>query len=181
MQPVPPNIPAHQSQHTLRSLLFGSRQPLWAVIDADHCPQLLPMLERHPVEHACLFGGHFAPAESSRSPHLVRMEPASPLADWLLTGWGRRWGIYALSSAPLQTLREHFRSFLVVLDPAGNPLFFRYYDPTVMGVYLPTLNPEEAAAVFGPVAAYIFEEEETAQILRFTALKTGKTKFDKVE
>jgi hypothetical protein len=153
----------------LRAAIFGNASHVWAVLDADHCPQLLPMLQRTGAEHVCLLGPHISPAEARRAPHLVRVDVAGELADWLLSGWGLALGIYALSRAPLRVLREHFRSFLVVEDPAGQPLFFRYYDPRVLGVYLPTLNAAEAATVFGPVQAYVIEEENTGAALRFSA------------
>jgi hypothetical protein len=155
----------------LRSVLFASLgRQVFAVVDADLCPQLLPMIERHQVPHACLLGPYHSPAESRRAPHLVQLDVASPFTDWLLSGWGRCWGIYAVSRSPLPAMRDHFRSFLVVADPQGNPLFFRYYDPRVLGVYLPTVNEPEAGIVFGPVEAYFFEQEDTAAILRCSRL-----------
>jgi hypothetical protein len=158
---------SHQWLPRLRSILFSAPQrQVWSVVDADNCPQLLPMIERHGVPHACLLGPHYSPAESRRAPHLVQLEVANPFADWLLGGWGRCWGIYAISRSPLPAMRDHFRSFLVVADPHGNPLFFRYYDPRVFAVYLPTVNETEARFVFGPVETYLFEQEDTAAVLR---------------
>ncbi|MGA2498904.1 MAG: DUF4123 domain-containing protein [Tepidisphaeraceae bacterium] len=153
---------------TVRSMLFGaSSGHACAVVDPDFCPQIIAMIEQHRVEHAALLGPHFAPDLLRRSPHLVRLEPFSPFSEWLLSGWGLSWGIYAVSSASMDALREHFRSLLMVLDPSGTLLFFRYYDPRVFGVYLPTVNEQEAGAVFGPVESYVFEEEDTHAILRF--------------
>ncbi len=165
----PANLQPNTTLQTARSLLFAAPPGHgYAVIDPDFCPQILAMIEQHHVEHAALLGRHFAPDLLRRSPHLVKLDPFSPFSDWLLSGWGRSWGIYAVSSASMDTLREHFRSLVMVLDPSGTPLFFRYYDPRVFGVYLPTVNEQEADCVFGPVASYIFEEEDTHAILRFS-------------
>lgn len=57
-------------------------------------------------------------------------------------------------------LRRHFRRFLRVTDEQGQPLMFRYYDPRVLRVYLPTCTAEELALVFGPVSAYLIEDGE---------------------
>ena len=57
-------------------------------------------------------------------------------------------------------------------DPTGKPLLFRYYDPRVLRVYLPTCNAEELKTLFGPVQAYIMEDESGAAMLRFR-LKNG--------
>jgi len=47
-----------------------------------------------------------------------------------------------------------------VYDEARRPLYFRYYDPRVLRVYLPTCNEADLGAIFGPVACYFTEGEE---------------------
>jgi hypothetical protein len=64
-------------------------------------------------------------------------------------------------------MRGHFRSFLTVYDESGNPLNFRYYDPRVWRLYLPTCNSGELKTVFGPVVAYYLEDEDANTLLRF--------------
>jgi hypothetical protein len=64
-------------------------------------------------------------------------------------------------------MRRHFRSFLTVYDPDGKPLLFRYYDPRVLRVYLPTCDARELETVFGPVVAYLLEGEDPGDLLRF--------------
>jgi hypothetical protein len=168
----PPYLPANARLQAVRTLLFGTSScHAYAVVDPDFCPLITAMIEQHRVEHAPLHGRHFAPDLLRRSTCLVKLEPLVPFSEWLLSGWGCSWGIYALSCAPLEMLREHFRSLLMVLSPSGTPLFFRFYDPRVFGVYLPTVNEQEADCVFGPVQSYVFEEEDTHAILHFTRRK----------
>ena len=152
----------------LRKELFQGAAPVYGVIDGGSCPELLSHLEKHDGEHGCLFGGELAPDALQRAPFVVRLAAKSPLTDWLLSHWGAHWGIYLSGPADLATARAHLRTFLMVRDPKGQPLFFRYYDPRVMRVYLPTCNEEEAAYVFGPVDAYVLEDEEPGVLLRFT-------------
>ena len=64
-----------------------------------------------------------------------------------------------LAPADLRTMRNHFRKLLTVYDPNGKPLLFRYYDPRVLRVYLPTCNAEELATIFGPINSYLLEDE----------------------
>ncbi|MFI5379345.1 MAG: DUF4123 domain-containing protein [Tepidisphaerales bacterium] len=177
----PVYLPSQSRLQAVRSLLFGSPSGhAWAVVDPDFCPQVTAMIEQHGVEHAALHGRHFAPDLLRRSPCLVALEPLMPFSEWLLSGWGRSWAIYAVSRAPLDTLREHFRSLLMVLSPSGTPLFFRFYDPRVFGVYLPTVNEQEADGVFGPVDSYVFEEEDTHAVLRFSQRKK-LLKMDRID
>jgi hypothetical protein len=91
-------------------------------------------------------------------------------------GWGNHWGIFAVANTELKTMRRHFRTFLMVYDPEGKPLYFRYYDPRVLRVYLPTCNLEETDAVFGPISGYMMEGENPETLLRFSRGSDGPVK-----
>jgi Domain of unknown function (DUF4123) len=65
-------------------------------------------------------------------------------------GFPAGWGVVLASSAPSRELRRHLRRFLRVRSD-GRILGFRYYDPRVLQIYLPTCTPAETAAFFGPV------------------------------
>lgn len=41
---------------------------------------------------------------------------------------------------------------------------FRYYDPRVLRVYLPTCRPDELRTVFGPIRSYLVEGEDGSLI-----------------
>ncbi|MCK7510897.1 MAG: DUF4123 domain-containing protein [Desulfobacterales bacterium] len=67
----------------------------------------------------------------------------------------------------LNPLRTHFRRFLMVHDSDGKPLYFRYYDPRVLRVYLPTCTSQELKTVFGPVESFLVEDEDGRSAIRF--------------
>jgi hypothetical protein len=50
---------------------------------------------------------------------------------------------------------------------------FRYYDPRVLRVYLPTCTSDELKTVYGPVQQY-FAETDTGEGLTRFEVKTGK-------
>jgi hypothetical protein len=62
---------------------------------------------------------------------------------------------------------RHLRTFLITHDEEGKPLYFHFFDPRVLRVYLPTCNAEEVSKVFGPVISYSLEGEESNTALRF--------------
>ena len=99
----------------------------------------------------------------------MRLTPWSPLTAWLLEA-GRRQhaGILLSSTQQLPAVRRHLRRFLLVRDEAGNELFFRYYDPRVLRVYLPTCNSRELAIFFGPVARFCLEGEVATTLIEFS-------------
>jgi hypothetical protein len=149
--------------------LSESRQRLYAVLDGASIPNLLAMLSEQVTSHVCLLPGELDAELARAAPYLVQLDAQSPLAERFLTeGLGSHWGILAVSEAHLRTLRMHFRRLLSVWDPDGKPLFFRYYDPRVLRIYLPTCNPDELQSLFGPVTAYFAEAEGGSGLLRLT-------------
>ena len=150
------------------SLFTEDGASAFAVIDGASAAGLLDKLYGLQPEFACLYRGELAPDLAEVAPYLVRLEPATEFADWVVSeGWGKHWGVFALAHASLREMRRHFRSFLTVYDPEGKPLLFRYYDPRVLRVYLPTCDARELETVFGPVAAYLLEGEDPSEMLRF--------------
>jgi hypothetical protein len=146
---------------------------VYAILDGASVSGLLKQLAEQQPEHVCLYRGELEPDMAEVAPYLVKLEHDTPFTDWVLDrGWGNHWGIFAECAADLDSLRRHFRTFLTVHDDSGKPLLFRYYDPRVLRTYLPTCNGEELKSLFGPVQAYVMEDESGASMLRFR-LKNG--------
>jgi len=160
---------ANEKSDPIREQIFAIPEGLdvYAVLDGASAEQLPQQIGRHAVASACLLPGELDPGLAQVAPYLVALDAQSPFTDWVIgEGWGRHWGIFAVSGAGLRTLRRHFRSLLTVYDPDNLPLFFRYYDPRVLRVYLPTCTSEELDVVFGPVHRYLMEAEDGARLLR---------------
>jgi hypothetical protein len=157
----------------LRPLLFLDPQDpelhTYAVLDGASIPDLLDHLYGDPrPAFVCLYRGELAPDMAEVAPYLVQLKPETPFTDWLLSeGWGKHWGIFALSSADMIAIRKHFRTFLMVKSPEGKQVYFRYYDPRVLRIFLPTCNSEETGLVFGPVVSYLCEADRPATLLAF--------------
>lgn len=141
---------------------------VYAILDGASVPELPQNLTRFGVAAECLFRGELEPDMAQVAPYLAVAPPNHPFTDWLLQeGWGRHWGVFAISRANLRTLRMHLRTFLKVYGPDLKLLYFRYYDPRVLRVYLPTCNAQELQTVFGPVLRYLLEDEDPATLLKF--------------
>jgi len=151
-----------------RQLFTEAGQNVYVVLDGASVPELLERLAQDGPEYVCLYRGELEPDLAACAPYLVQLRREAPFTEWVIQqGWGKHWGIFAASPADLKTMRKHFRTFLVVKDPEGKQLYFRYYDPRVLRVYLPTCNAEETAHVFGPVSRFLLEDEAPATLLRF--------------
>jgi len=141
---------------------------VFAILDGARDERIYPHVIESTLEHCCLYRGELEPDLAAAAPYLVQLEPDAPFTGWMIAqGWGDSWGIFAKAPATLPELRRHFRRFLMVYDPNGNPLYFRYYDPRVLRVYLPTCNAEETAALFGPVERYFLEAEDANVLMQY--------------
>lgn len=147
----------------LQQTLFGAPSTAcYGVLDGASVPDLLSKFPSRGLQYQCLYRGKLAPDLAEAAPYLVRLEQSSPFTQWLLKeGWGYHWGILAVteSNQDFQALRKHFRTFLMVESPRGEPWYFRYYDPRVLGVILPVCDEAEQQALFGPVARYVMEDD----------------------
>jgi len=154
-------MPSPVKPDRLRKLLFGSEdESTFAVLDGASVPDLLPALVQAKEEWACLYRGALDPDLAEVAPYLVKLREKSELTDWILTeGWGNHWGVFAITQVGLEALRRHLRRFLRVKDPDGNVLYFRYYDPRVLPVYLPTCHRTEISYIFGPIRRFILEDQ----------------------
>ena len=144
-------------------------QHLFAILDAAREGRIPIELQSKGVQFTSLYRGEPEEVLHEVAPYLVRIDAQSEFARWLLNeGWGDSWGIFPVASATLEELRRHFRHFLLVRDPAGAELYFRFYDPRVLRVYLPTCTGSEAKQFFGPVTAYVTEANDGQAISVFS-------------
>ncbi len=149
----------------------GKKADVYAIVDAARKESIYSMLSKTDCELSCLFHGQRALELAEVAPYLVKLEPDSPFSDWLLDeGWGNSWGILVSSSTSMRELLRHFQSFLMVYDESGVPLFFRYYDPRVLRVYLPTCNAAELKVIFGPVDHFYAEGANPSFLMRYSLI-----------
>ena len=146
-----------------------SARSVFAVLDGARSPRIAGRVEGYFAEKACLYAGTLSPALVSAAPHLVQLYPESQFYRALVDdGWGRAWGVFMHADTSLESLRRHLRGLLVVRDPRGRRLLFRWYDPRVLRVYLPTCTRQELETVFGPVTTFLVEAPDPTALLRFT-------------
>jgi hypothetical protein len=119
--------PKRVRSQALRKLLFADpSQKVYAILDGASNPSLVGKLRSLAPKHACLFAGKLHPSELQTAPYVVLLEPDSESTRWILEGgWGRHWGIFAVSGADLGTLRRHLKlSYSMEDESARNLLVF---------------------------------------------------------
>jgi hypothetical protein len=142
---------------------------VYALVDAARSESIYPEIMGTNVVSVCLHRGKRAEELAWVAPYLVHLQPEDPFTHWLLDkGWGKSRACFVLSSATLNELNRHFRTYLTVYDEEGKSYFFRFYDPRVLRTYLPTCNAKEIKTIFGPVGNFMVEGEDPSVLLHFS-------------
>lgn len=130
-----------------------SGQQIYLLADGAHGPDIAPLIRFGKLDHTCLFAEPLSPRLRAAAPYLVHLAAGSPqTCDLLRRSLQGPLGIFVAAPARVTTqqLRLHFKKILWVQDERGRKLYFRFYDPRVLPVYLPTCTRQERDQVFGP-------------------------------
>jgi hypothetical protein len=142
-------------------------QSVWAVLDCARDHRIYPALRNSQLDYLCLFSGRLHPEVEAAAPYLIELSPNYRFTPKLIEmAWGQSWGVF-VRIKDAANLRTHLRSFLRVRNESGRVLLFRYYDPRVLRVYIPTCRADELRTVFGPIGSYAVEAEDGRSVIEF--------------
>ena len=154
----------------------GFGRDVWMIVDAARDSRVFVTLAKSYLEYSCLYSGPVAPALQKAAPYLVQLEPGGYYTRELLEyAWGRCWGVIIRCDLDLARIRRHLRKFLIVREMNGRKLIFRYYDPRVLRLYLPTCNVSELREFFGPIDAFYLEGQVSEDACEFRREGTNLT------
>jgi hypothetical protein len=147
---------------SLATLLVAEpEQHLFAVLDAARSGAIFEALESAKERRASLLGIDIAEEVRRASPYLVDVRLDGPLLERFLSGgWGDAWGVLLTSNYELDFLIDHLRSIVHARTEEGGRYFFRFYDPRVLRLYLPTCTPRELDDFFGPIRRFLVEGKQ---------------------
>ncbi len=141
---------------------------LYAVVDAARAGEVLALLAQGDAPFASLYQGPALQRYMSVSPFLVRYRAQAAACRWLTTSaWGDSCGLLLTSRAPFEELVSHLASLVLVEDECGVADIFRFHDPRVLPLFLPTCRGPELDRFFGPVERLMVESETAAELLVF--------------
>lgn len=150
------------------SLPASEHATLYAVIDGSQSFDLAFAARLMGHDLYTLFTGTIAEMAAPAGPCLVVLgERSAFLRRWAKEA-GSHSGVLFESTADIAVVGAHLRSVFVATDEAGQEYFFRFYDPRVLRVFLPTCREEELREFFGPVERWIGESEDGGGFTTFT-------------
>lgn len=141
---------------------------LFGIIDSARNEDVFRYLITGNVLYKSLFEGTMDVQSYGVSGFLVECKKESPLFQWMLKeAWGDSACIFFISKASFDELFSHFQKFNRVYLEDDRVVLFRYYDPRVLRIYLPTCYRAELELFFGEVVSFFAEGEESSQVILF--------------
>lgn len=144
----------------LRKQIEQAPGTVYAILDACDEPRVPETVrELGPERAVCLYRGSAEQEYWAIAPYLVVVD--NDLLDWIVENlWNDPWGIFVGAPMDLATLRKHFRRFLIVADPDGKQMFFRFYDPSVLPTFLMTCTQTESNQFFSMITSFWTKRDE---------------------
>ncbi len=147
---------------------------VYVVIDAARAGLLCQAArEQHGLVGRSLFDGPLAGMLDHVAPHLFPTHAGTEFFDAWQAQLGSSAGVILGAAIDADAMWSHLRSLFVVTDEAGGSYSFRFYDPRVLRVFLPTCSAAQAAEFFGPVSWMLVEGGVPGSVLRCTAGRSG--------
>lgn len=156
----------------LEKLLFTPyshqlRLSTWAVLDAARDEKIYGHLNRASATTYCLLPGDNAEELADVAPYLVQLSQGSAITGWVLSNWGKSWGIFIKTDEDADKLRQHLYQQTFVSDDKGRGFYLRFYDPRVLISLLPTFSADSMESFFGPVTYFLTENKTADALLSF--------------
>jgi hypothetical protein len=128
---------------------------LYAIVDSARNDDIFRYFLTDNVVYQSLFHGKMDMKFFGVSGFLMECKKDSKLFNWLTTEvWCDSCSIFFVSKAPFDEVLRHFQKFNRVYLEDDDVVYFRYYDPRVLRVYLPTCNGKEIKTFFGEIESF---------------------------
>ena len=150
------------------------------LLDAARMNEAMEKAKELNPSHESLYKANEDELLQSVAPYLFRFQNQGEFNNYFLeNGWGDSWGIVLSSKASFEELHKHFRRFLMVKTEDGVELYFRFYDPRVLRIFLPTCDIKQLEEFFGPVQFFLVEDEDLRFGIKFW-LQNGELQSKKI-
>lgn len=147
---------------------------LTLLLDAARLNDAIVTARELNAKHRCLYELGKNDLLEPVAPYVFAWAGPGAFADFYReSGWGQSWGLLVRSQEDYTVLHRHFRRFLEVSTEEGERLYFRFYDPRVLRVFLPTCSLQQLRDFFGPIDAFLVESEDPATALEFRLGASG--------
>ncbi|MEO6253861.1 MAG: DUF4123 domain-containing protein [Ferruginibacter sp.] len=139
------------------------------ILDAARLKQNLDEAKTLNPSFASLYDGELEAELVNVFPFLFSFRENTEFADWYVkNGWGQSWGVLLHSEYDMEKTLMHLKKNIVVNTENNKDYFFRFYDPRVLRIFLPTCNAKQLKEFFGPLEQYICEDKNSDFVIVFS-------------
>ena len=127
---------------------------IYAILDGAQDQAIYRNLQKYGDVCMSMYTDDIAEPLKAVGPLLFQFRKDDKLTAWFIKhGAFNNWFILFPSlGVTMVQLRRHFKRFAVVLSPKGKRMYFRYYDPRVLGGFLKSADNAQLSMIFGDVA-----------------------------
>ena len=143
--------------------------PNYIVLDAARMGMDMETAKELNPDFKCLYQGKTELELAGVAPFLFTYTSNSEFKQWFEKfSVGNSWGVLFHSHLPFSELYKHCRRFLIVKNDGDQEMYFRFYDPRVLRIFLPSCNRVQLKEFFGPINSFIVEDEYPNSMVQFT-------------
>ena len=144
------------------------------LFDAAKADENLSIAQELNPDHKCLYLVKPYDELLTVGPYLFSIKEKTAFWElYLSEGWSQSWGFLLFSNSPFEHVFTHFRKFLMIKTEDDQQLYFRFYDPRVLRIFLPTCDEKQLKEFFGPIEQFICEDEDPEFALVFSFEKNS--------
>lgn len=105
---------------------------------------------------------------STVAPYLFSFQASTEFGKWFVeNGWGDAWGYLFSARVSFDDCLRHLQKFVIVKTEDGQELYFRFYDPRVLKIFLPTCDKKQLTDFFGPIDYFIVEGDTSEKAIQY--------------
>ncbi|MGA9669927.1 MAG: DUF4123 domain-containing protein [Terracidiphilus sp.] len=141
----------------------------FAILDGAIGPEVRDLLNQAGVFYQSLYEGEQSVDLAPSGPYLAEIQQGGRLIPFLVkVGWGKSWGVFLSSKLGFVETRNHLRHFLMADIEGGQRVIFRFYDPRVMRILIPTCDAGQRTEFFGQIQHFFVESESETIVNRYS-------------
>jgi hypothetical protein len=149
-----------------------SGKNIFCIIDAAIDDNLYHEIKNSGWDYRCLYkkgvhyeGERLTDALAATAVYLLLLDPDKvPVEQFIGRQLGKHRVIFLQANASIGELTDHFSGLLKAMDENGNLFNFRYFDPRILRVYLPTCTEEEKHIFYGPAQIFWAEDRDNGML-----------------
>lgn len=159
----------------------------YALMDCALDSTIYPTIQASGCPNQKLYGESWQSGLADIAPHVVELTSSAKFSTELLTwDWYGNWGYFVQSTTSLSDLAQSFADLTTAKLSSGEEVFFRFFDPRVIRVFLAQASKNDLQSVFAKAERLVVPSAEVqgegeaaiAYTLKNGSLAQSETKFD---